>query len=114
MVVSRNCCIFAVSNETNRVLNVLTIKKIKREMEEIAYSTSEVEVNNRNYSMWVDGLPLVTTIERNNQYLHITREDCFGKPHSMQRDGNKTTYYIHGVEVPKRIWKDYIKIWKKL
>ena len=73
----------------------------------------EVEVYNRNYPTWIDGSPLITTIERNKQYLHITREDCFGKPHSMQRDGNKTTYYIHGVEVPQKIWKEYIKIWNK-
>lgn len=80
-------------------------------MEEITF---EVEVYNRNYPTWVDGLPLITTIERNKQYLHITREDCFGKPHSMQRDGNKTTYYIHGVEVSKTMWKEYIKLWKKI
>ena len=80
-------------------------------MEEITF---EVEVYNRNFPTWIDGSPLITTIERNDKYLKITREDCFGKLHSMQRDGNKTKYYIHGIEVPKRIWKEYIKIWKKL
>ena len=79
-------------------------------MEEITF---EVEVYNRNFPTWIDGSPLITTIERNKQYLHITREDCFGKPHSMQRDGNKTTYYIHGVEVSKKMWQEYIRIWKK-
>ena len=84
--------------------------KNQKEMEEITF---EVEVYNRNFPTWIDGLPLVTTIERNKQYLHITREDCFGKPHSMQRDGDKVAYYIHGVEVSKTMWQEYIRIWKK-
>ena len=79
-------------------------------MEEITF---EVEVYNRNFPMWIDGLPLVTTIERNKQYLKIERENHYGKLHSMQRDGNKTTYYIHGVEVSKKMWQEYIRIWKK-
>ena len=60
--------------------------------------TFEVEVYNRNYPTWIDGLPLITTIERNKQYLKIERENHYGKPHSMQRDGNnfsiKTFSYI--------------------
>lgn len=79
-------------------------------MEEITF---EVEVFNRNFPTWVDGSPLITTIERNNQYLKIERVNHYGKLHSMQRDGNKTTYYIHGVEVSKTMWKEYIRIWNK-
>ena len=72
--------------------------------------TFEVEVYNRNYPTWIDGLPLITTIERNKQYLKIERVNHYGKLHSMQRDGNKTTYYIHGVEVSKTMWQEYIRI----
>ena len=79
-------------------------------MEEITF---EVEVYNRNFPTWIDGLPLVTTIERNNQYLKIERENHYGKLHSMQRDGDKVAYYLNGVEVPQKIWKEYIKIWNK-
>ena len=78
-------------------------------MEEITF---EVEVYNRNFPTWVDCSPLVTTIERNDKYLKIKRENHYGKLHSMQRDGNKTTYYINGVEVSKKMWKEYIKLWK--
>ena len=74
----------------------------------------EVEVYNRNYPTWVDGSPLLATIERNGKYLKITRENHYGKLHSMQRDGNKTTYYIHGIEVSKTMWKEYIRSWKKI
>lgn len=79
-------------------------------MEEITF---EVEVYNRNYPTWIDGLPLVTTIERNNHYLKIERENHYGKLHSMQRDGDKVSYYINGIEVSKKMWQEYIRIWKK-
>ena len=79
-------------------------------MEEITF---EVEVYNRNYPTWIDGLPLVTTIERNNHYLKIERENHYGKLHSMQRDGYKVAYFINGVEVSKKMWQEYIRIWKK-
>ena len=79
-------------------------------MEEITF---EVEVYNRNFPTWIDGLPLITTIERNNHYLKIERENHYGKLHSMQRDGDKVSYYINGVEVTKTMWQEYIRIWKK-
>lgn len=75
--------------------------------------TFEVEVFNRNYPIWIDGSQLVTTIERNDKYLKVTRENHYGKLHSMQRDGDKVAYYINGVEVSKTMWQEYIRIWKK-
>ena len=79
-------------------------------MEEITF---EVEVFNRNYPTWIDGSPLITTIERNDKYLKIERENHYGKLHSMQRDGDKVSYYINGIEVSKTMWQEYIRIWKK-
>ena len=73
----------------------------------------EVEVYNRNFQTWIDGSPLITTIERNDKYLKIERENHYGKPHSMQRDCDKVAYYINGVEVSKKIWQEYIRIWNK-
>lgn len=70
----------------------------------------------RTYTQWIDGDCLNVLIARatqNKELLYITRTDSNRKLHSAQHCVNDTMkYFIHGVQVTRRQWKQYIKIWK--